>query len=49
MASNDNILMNNEFERMWNEAAMAYFKLLYWHLRGNEKITIIRRISGFWA
>jgi hypothetical protein len=23
--------MNNEFERMWKEAVVAYFKIISWH------------------
>jgi hypothetical protein len=35
MASNNGIF--NESERMWKEAAMAYFKVFSWHLPGGTE------------
>jgi hypothetical protein len=29
--------MNNELKMMWKEAAVAYFKTLYWYMPGEAK------------
>lgn len=35
IASNDGgLLVHNKLEKMWKEADMAYFEILYWHLLG---------------
>jgi hypothetical protein len=35
--SNVYMILNNESEKMWKEAVVAYFKLLHWHFRGNNE------------
>jgi hypothetical protein len=51
MASNERIVVNNELERTWMEAVMAYFKVLSRYLPGgteeNYKNSV--RIAGFRA
>jgi len=35
---NDLFIVNNEWERIWKEAVMAQFKVVFWHVSvGTEK------------
>jgi hypothetical protein len=45
--------VNDELEKMWNEKAMAYFKVLPWHLHErnaeNHKNSLSIRTYGLWV
>jgi hypothetical protein len=32
-------MMNNELERIWKDATVAFFKALFWHLPGGTEET----------
>jgi hypothetical protein len=34
---NDSMILNNKFERIWKEAAMASFKFLYQYITGETE------------